>query len=115
MASYMCTPVGGRGHVNDVETSFGLSENGKKSFICDASAPVLRENSSPPVGSDPKIIYMHNEEFADLLQDCPPLLMGHSELNQSAQSQEPHFLNLPEEEMESSFIACTEVNEIDPK
>ena len=91
MASYMCTPVGGRGNINDIETSFGLSEKGKISYICDASAPVLRENSSPLEGSDPKIIYIHNEEFADLLQDCPLLLMGDSELNQSAQSQEPHF------------------------
>ena len=59
MASYMCTPVGGRGHINDIETSFGLSEKGKISYICDASAPVLRENSSPLEGSDPKIIYIH--------------------------------------------------------
>ena len=41
--------------------------------------------------------------------------MGDSKLNQSAQSQEPHFLNLSGEEVESSFITSTEVNEIDPK
>ena len=78
---------------------------------------IFREhiNSSPLVGSDPKVIDTHNEESADLSDHSPPLLVSDSELNQSAQSQEPHFLSSSEEEVGPSFYSSTEVNENDSK
>ena len=50
-----------------------------------------------------------------LIYQIIPHLVSDSELNQSAHSQEPHFISSPEEEVESSFYSSTEVNENDPK
>ena len=105
MASYMLTPVvgGGGGGAINIETTFEISGNGNKSYLCCANAPVLTDNSSPLVGSDPKIISTHNEEYADLSDHSPPLLVSDSEPNQSSQSQKPHLLSSSEDEVESSF------------